>query len=345
MYPLEARWHERYQAALATLEDAATVVAVQRVVSDLDATAAPYARLLTEDDALHAARRVGLLAGSFNPLTLAHVAIAEAARARARLDAIVWAFAAVTVDKERVSRASVADRLAQMRSFMPNAPGSTLAVLNRGLYVEQANALCSRLHSAARVVIIVGYDKVVQIFDPRYYRDREAALRDLFAAADLLVAPREGAGEPDLAALLARPENLGYAPLVRFLPLASEYARDSSTEARALATDPGGAATALALKRLLTPEGAALALGPRPYTSATGEADPYSWRGRWVRALEAAPKQQLRAAPALSRLVALAMDTGAAGALARAWLADASRWDDARTLDRLLRLASATTRR
>ena len=37
---------------------------------------------------------------------------------------------------------------------------------------------------------IYGYDKVVQIFDPRYYDDRDAALDRLFALSSLLVAPR-----------------------------------------------------------------------------------------------------------------------------------------------------------
>ncbi len=217
------------------------------------------------------AKRVGLLAGSYNPLTLAHIALAEAARQSARLDAIVWACAAVTVDKERVTRASLPDRLAQLVAYLaatrPTATAprghvdDALVLLDHGLYVEQARALRTLLAPGAELTIIVGFDKVVQIFDPRYYADREAALQALFAQARLLVAPRDGQGEAALATLLARPENQPYAPYVAYCPLAPEYATDSSSEARQIAAmlAPDAIATSPALRRLLPPEGVALA--------------------------------------------------------------------------------------
>src|SRR5689334_6133742 len=79
--------------------------------------------------------------GSFNPLTLAHVALARAARREGRLDLVVWAFAAVTVDKERVARASLPDRLAQMAAYVRRRQHDALVVLNHGLYVDEARAL------------------------------------------------------------------------------------------------------------------------------------------------------------------------------------------------------------
>ena len=39
----------------------------------------------------------------------------------------------------------------------------------------------------AELTLLVGYDKVVQILDPKYYDDRDAALHELFALARLLV--------------------------------------------------------------------------------------------------------------------------------------------------------------
>ena len=55
----------------------------------------------------------------------------------------------------------------------------------------------------------------MQIFDPRYYDDREAALRRLFGQAAFLVAPRDEHSAADLAALLGRPQNAPYAGRVR----------------------------------------------------------------------------------------------------------------------------------
>lgn len=233
---------------------------------------------------LRTAQRVGLLAGSFNPLTLAHVALAKAAKRAAKLN-ITWALTVVTVDKERVTRASLPERLAQLDAYIGSTirkgqSADNLVILGHGLYVEQAQAMRTLMAPAAELYIIVGFDKIVQIFEPRYYDDREAALRALFAQARLLVAPRDDQGEADLRALLARPENQPYAQFVTHCPLEPTYATDSSTEARQLAAAmspaeiarpmtaaetvatgmaPGSVVASPALRRLLPPEGVALA--------------------------------------------------------------------------------------
>jgi nicotinic acid mononucleotide adenylyltransferase len=248
------------------------------------------------------ARRIGLLPGSFNPLTNAHVALADAAHTQARLDALVWALAIVTVDKERVSRASVPDRLAQLVAFA-RPRHETVALLNRGLYVDQAEALRAGACQDARVVVLVGFDKVVQIFDPRYYADREAALTALFSAADLLVAPRDGAGAAELAALLALPENQPYACHVAPLDLPTAYESDSSTEARRLAAAPQLHLDELA--RLVPPEARTL-IATLAYTAT----DVYTLRQEWLAALLPLPMDALRTLPPLATLVARAQAFG-----------------------------------
>jgi nicotinic acid mononucleotide adenylyltransferase len=272
------------------------MVAVERKVAALDVIARPAVECFTAGARLRTATRIGLFPGSYNPLTYAHVAVADAAREQAQLDDVVWALARVTVDKERVTRASVPDRLAQLVAFA-HPRRETVALMNRGLYVNQVQALGSVTTSGARVYVIVGYDKVVQIFDPRYYADREAALTTLFAQADLLVAPRDLYGASDLAALLSRPENQRYAAHVTALRLASEHRRDSSTEVRALATEPGRNHVALA--RLVSPEGLALIA-----TGAYAASAEYPLRQDWLAALAPLGAAQLRWLPAIPELIA-----------------------------------------
>ncbi|HEV8193793.1 MAG TPA: hypothetical protein VGP82_20260 [Ktedonobacterales bacterium] len=316
--PVDDAWWRSYRATEDYLEKTAALVTLQRLVSVVDVDAPPSTLPIAGGARLARSRQVGLFAGSFNPLTLAHIALARTARREAQLDLVVWAFAAVTVDKERVSRASLPDRLAQMAEYVRRRQGETLAVLNRGLYVDEARALRTLLPQDAELTILLGFDKIVQIFDPRYYEDRHAALDALFAEARLLVAPREGAGKAELDALLAKPENRHYAGRVGFLPLRAEYARDSSTEARQRAAQDTRPAD---LADLLPPEGAALACATSAYLAAANpERDPYLLRQAWLRALQREPPRLLRRLPMLSTLVELALRTDETGRALRRYL-------------------------
>lgn len=291
-----SEWQKRYSAARSILEDARTLTLYQQLVDQCDPAAPPTAHIMTPPESMRRARRVCLLAGSFNPLTSAHVALAEAARESAHLDTIVWVSTAVTIDKERVARAALPDRLGQLRAYVENAPsagGNQLALLNRGLYVDQASAIRPLLGSSTELFMLVGFDKIIQIFDPHYYSDREAALHTLLAQAKLLVAPRAGAGAADLEALLAKPENAPYSDHVRFIPMPPEYGSESSTQARTIATqeDTAGGEN---LSTLVTPEGMALIdTGAYVPVATTGNAavpdagnlsDAYLWRQIWIRA-------------------------------------------------------------
>jgi nicotinic acid mononucleotide adenylyltransferase len=115
-------------------------------------------------------------------------------------------------------------------------PRFAVILTSRGLYVDQALAV-QRAFAPRDLAFVVGFDKIVQIFDPRYYDDREEALCRLFELARFQVAPRDGTGTAELAALLARPENQPYAARVAWLPLdalAEREQRLSSTLVRQL---------------------------------------------------------------------------------------------------------------
>jgi nicotinamide-nucleotide adenylyltransferase len=321
--PQEFTQQHRYQAAVALLDDCSALARLARAAAGVIAIDAPYAVALSGRRRLRAAARAGVFAGSFNPLTRAHVALVNAARHAAGLDALVWACAAASVDKERAERAALVDRLAQLRAFVAGRRRDALVLLNRGLYVDESRTIRGMMAPSAELVLIVGYDKVVQIFDPKYYADRDAALRELFSLAWLLVAPRAGEGAEALTALLAQPENRPFAAHVRYLDVPPTYANDSSSEARALAaeTPPNVAA----LSQLLAPAGLALALHTgayRPPDSTTS--DPYMIRARWLDALATLPATSTRSLPPLSTLVWQTLAADDRGSGLRAWLADSS---------------------
>ena len=316
-------WDSRYRAAWALLNSAAEMAPVYRLVAAADPLAEPSAAVVAGRERLNRSRRVGLLPGSFNPLTLAHTALAESARRTAQLDLLAWGIAARTVDKEDVLRATIPDRLAQLAVYARSSHSDAVLLLNRGLYVEQADAIRVLTGGTVEVVIVVGYDKVVQILDPRYYQDREKALRELFDRATLLVAPRLDDDQAALARLLDRPDNAAYARYIGYMELASRFRQDSSTEARAALggalAAPGSAAP------LVPPEASALArLGPYAPADLAGH-DRYTTRVRWLNVLRGLDHVSLAALPSLADLVARTLAENAQGAALRRQLDAAER--------------------
>ncbi|MFN8521552.1 MAG: hypothetical protein U0821_00410 [Chloroflexota bacterium] len=190
------------------------------------------------------AARVALLPGSFNPPTVAHLALARAARERGGVDACAFVLSTNTVNKERVTGAALVDRLAMLEGCL--TPGREAVLLvNRGLYVEQARLIRQRLPWIREAVFLVGFDKIVQIFDPRYYVDRDAALHELFGLTSFLVAPRERAEEAELRALLDEDGNRAFAGGVEYLPLPRDLRDVSSSTVREMGRGSAEAASAV----------------------------------------------------------------------------------------------------
>ena len=183
-------------------------------------------------------RRLALLAGSFNPPTMAHLALAAAAAATGLADEVTLTISRVTVDKETVTRATLLDRLLVLSLLLERLNGSGSAALfsagliNRGLYADQALAVRSALPSLEALYFVVGFDKILQVMDPRYYDDRDRALDGLFSLASFLVAPRAERSSADLERLFRLPQNRPYRERVHSLPLPAQYADHSSTTAR-----------------------------------------------------------------------------------------------------------------
>jgi len=186
-----------------------------------------------------AGARLGLLAGSFNPPTVAHQTLAEAGLADGGLDHVWFSLSTRTVDKETVSGALLEDRLLLLDLLVEPDSRLGVVVLNRGLYVDQARILRAAYPQLSELVFLVGFDKIVQIFDARYYDDRDAALAALFKLATFLVAPRGDDEGPALAALLAQPENRRFAHAVRPLDLPLTMREIASSTVRQDLADGG----------------------------------------------------------------------------------------------------------
>jgi hypothetical protein len=127
--------------------------------------------------------RVGCYPGSFNPATMAHVAVAEAARTEHRLDRVDLVVSRLPLAKGPVLRPRFEDRIAVLEALASRLGWLAVVVSDGQLIADLADGYD---------VVIMGADKWAQIHDPVFYDDsverRDAALARLPAVA---LAPRE----------------------------------------------------------------------------------------------------------------------------------------------------------
>jgi nicotinic acid mononucleotide adenylyltransferase len=209
---------------------------------------------------LPAVAAAGLLAGTFNPFTRAHAALAVAGH-RAGCQLVVLAMAPVSLAKEDLERAHPVDRLDWAAAWARRHPWAVVAAASHPLLVDMAEALGRA--TGGEVALLLGTDKAAQLAEPHWYDDPASALERLDRAATLLVAERAGHPARDLP-LRAVP-----------LPTAAWVPERSATQARE------AAARGLPLDDLLP---AAVARGVER-TGAYAPGDAYLGRIRELEAL------------------------------------------------------------
>lgn len=132
--------------------------------------------------------RRGAYPGSFNPLTHAHLAVADAARQACRLDRVDLCLSRVAIDKEDVSRPMLEHRVEVLERAVEARPWLGVAVFEVQLIVDVA---------AGYDAVILGSDKWAQVTDPAYYggshQARDAALERL---PEVVVVHRPGFPPP-----------------------------------------------------------------------------------------------------------------------------------------------------
>lgn len=135
--------------------------------------------------------RVGCYPGSFNPPTVAHLAVAEAARRTGALDRVDLVLSQVALGKEDLVAPTIDQRATVLRSVAAGRPWLGVAVRQERLVADLAEGYDA---------VVVGADKWRQVVDPAWYGDDPAARDAAVARLPLvLVAPRSGDHLEDLA--------------------------------------------------------------------------------------------------------------------------------------------------
>lgn len=154
-------------------------------------------------------KHIGVLAGAFNPVTCAHLALAEAARKT--VDEVVCVVPRAYPHKH-FHGASLEDRIAMLKRVIDR-----VEITQGGLFIDIARELRT---SGAEVSFICGRDAAERIIHWDY--GEPGAIEKMLNEFSLLVAERGGAYEA--------PAHLRHR--VRRLPLAEDVSDVSSTEVR-----------------------------------------------------------------------------------------------------------------
>jgi hypothetical protein len=112
--------------------------------------------------------------GSFNPPTVAHLAMAEAAVRQCSVDAVDFVLSQSALGKETVVRPTVDERAEVLRGVAASRPWLGVVVTEHQLLVDIAEGFS---------LLVLGADKWEQVLDPVFYggsiAQRDAALARL----------------------------------------------------------------------------------------------------------------------------------------------------------------------
>lgn len=134
--------------------------------------------------------RLGVLGGAFNPVTCAHLALAEQACTQFDLTEVLFVLPE-RLPHRHPHEASLEDRIAMLRLALASWPCFSLAVCTHGLFVDIARALTPHYPRSTRLFFLLGADAADRILLWNY-PDREATLAEMFARFDLVIARRAG---------------------------------------------------------------------------------------------------------------------------------------------------------
>jgi len=142
--------------------------------------------------------RIGVLGGTFDPVHLGHLVVAEAAREAERLDTVLFVPAGRPWHRERAPHASAADRLAMVEAAIAGNPGFAVSRvdLDRAgptYTVDTLEALLDQ-YPGARLTFLLGQDALAQFTSWR----EPGRLAEL---CEIVALPRPAAPTVDVASL------------------------------------------------------------------------------------------------------------------------------------------------
>ncbi len=131
--------------------------------------------------------RLGVLPGSFNPPTRAHMALAQAALEHC--DEILFVLPK-TLPHKNYGGVGFEDRLQLLKSAVGEHPRFAVAESEGGLFLEIAGECRGAYGSEVEIVFLCGRDAAERIVGWKY--EREEMLAEMFEQFSLLVARRQG---------------------------------------------------------------------------------------------------------------------------------------------------------
>lgn len=155
---------------------------------------------------------VGAYPGSFNPPTVAHLAIAEATRRSMGLERVDLVVSRVALGKEGVAVPSLEDRVAVLQEVASSRTWLGVRVTGDQLLVHVA---------AGYDALVLGADKWAQVVDDSWYDSPGARDEALLALPPVLVVPR-----PPFPLPIHDP------PRIQILDLGDAHGAVSSSEVR-----------------------------------------------------------------------------------------------------------------
>ena len=162
-------------------------------------------------------RRLGVFPGTFNPVTVAHMALAEGALAV--VDEVVFILPRVFPHKA-YGGASFEQRVELLGEALGGEPRYSVAASERGLFAEIAGECRQAYGARARLSFLCGRDAAERVANWDY--GRCGAYEEMLQEFDLLVAARDGEYHP--------PENL--ASSCAHLELSGAWDHVSASEVR-----------------------------------------------------------------------------------------------------------------
>jgi nicotinate (nicotinamide) nucleotide adenylyltransferase len=162
-------------------------------------------------------KRLGVLPGAFNPVTVAHLALARAALSQ--VGEVVFVLPKLFPHKP-YHGAPFAGRVDMLRAALTNEPAFSIAAADGGLFLEIAAECRQAYGDDVRLTFLCGRDAAERILTWDYGDPN--AVPAMLRQFDLLVAARDGnfAAVPD------------YRHCVEILALNGEFDHVSSTEVR-----------------------------------------------------------------------------------------------------------------
>ncbi len=161
--------------------------------------------------------RLGILPGTFNPVTVAHLALAQAALTR--VEQVLFVLPRAFPHKEYAG-ALFEDRVAMLRAALGGHPAFSLAVSQRGLFVEIASECRHWYGPEVALSFLCGRDAAERAAGWDY--GHPGAWAEMLRQFDLLVAARGGEYQPPA----------GLPSAIHGLELTGEFDRVSATEVR-----------------------------------------------------------------------------------------------------------------